>query len=220
MPTTITKPLGLMSIMETGKYSDLTLVCQGKEFPVHKAFVCSQSPVLAAACDGRFQEAPSEIVEVTQFDIRTVECMTQFMYKGDYDTSHATEEDLGVGTALSASVITYNLSDNESTTIMHTEKPEVSMATKLLPQVHIAAIAEYYGVSPLAENANAKIENMLKTNWSPRGFSDVVTTALQSTRDRGLRETLGVVIAEHFDQLVEDEDILEVMDVGLAVAER
>ncbi|KAE8384600.1 hypothetical protein BDV23DRAFT_189077 [Aspergillus alliaceus] len=101
---------------------------------------------------------------------------------------------------------------------MHTEKPEVSMATKLLPQVHIAAIAEYYGVSPLAENANAKIENMLKTNWSPRGFSDVVTTALQSTRDRGLRETLGVVIAEHFDQLVEDEDILEVMDVGLAVA--
>ena len=41
--------------METEKYSDLTLVCQGEHFPVHKVVVCTQSPVLAAACDGAFR---------------------------------------------------------------------------------------------------------------------------------------------------------------------
>jgi BTB/POZ domain len=46
-------------LLETKKYSDLTLVCEGKEFPVHKAVVCTQSSVFAAACNGHFQVAKS-----------------------------------------------------------------------------------------------------------------------------------------------------------------
>jgi hypothetical protein len=46
---------GLAQIMGNEKYSDLTFVCKGKEFKAHKAIVCTQSPVLAAACDGEFQ---------------------------------------------------------------------------------------------------------------------------------------------------------------------
>jgi hypothetical protein len=45
----------LAQLMGTGKYSDLKFVCEGHEFRVHKAIVCSQSPVLTAACDGAFQ---------------------------------------------------------------------------------------------------------------------------------------------------------------------
>ena len=41
--------------MTTGKYSDLKLVCQEEEFNVHRLVVCTQSRVLAAACDGGFQ---------------------------------------------------------------------------------------------------------------------------------------------------------------------
>ena len=37
------------------KYCDLTLECEGQEFKVHRVVVCYQSPVLAAACDGKFQ---------------------------------------------------------------------------------------------------------------------------------------------------------------------
>ena len=46
---------GLALLMGSEKYSDLKFVCQGQEFKVHKAIVCTQSPVLAAACDGGFQ---------------------------------------------------------------------------------------------------------------------------------------------------------------------
>jgi hypothetical protein len=48
-------PHSLALLMGSEKYSDLKLVCQGQEFKVHKAIICTQSPVLAAACDGGFQ---------------------------------------------------------------------------------------------------------------------------------------------------------------------
>jgi hypothetical protein len=44
----------LAQLMGSEKYSDLKLVCEGHEFRVHKAIVCSQPPVLTAACDGAF----------------------------------------------------------------------------------------------------------------------------------------------------------------------
>ena len=53
-------PLGLAQLMGNEKYSDLKLVCQGQEFKVHKAIVCTQSSVLAAACDGGFQVNPTK----------------------------------------------------------------------------------------------------------------------------------------------------------------
>ena len=45
----------LAQLMGSEKYSDLKLVCEGHEFRVHKAIVCSQSPVLTVAYDGAFQ---------------------------------------------------------------------------------------------------------------------------------------------------------------------
>ena len=48
--------LAISQLRTTGKYSDLTLVCQQQEFRVHKAIVCSQSTVLAAACDGDLKQ--------------------------------------------------------------------------------------------------------------------------------------------------------------------
>lgn len=36
------------------RWSDLTLVCGGEQFKVHKVYVCSRSPVLSAAWDGQF----------------------------------------------------------------------------------------------------------------------------------------------------------------------
>jgi len=37
------------------KYSDITLKCGETIFKVHRAIVCTRSPVLAAAFDGNFK---------------------------------------------------------------------------------------------------------------------------------------------------------------------
>ncbi len=45
----------LSSILNSGKYSDMTICCGGREFMVHRAVVCPRSRFFAAACDGEFQ---------------------------------------------------------------------------------------------------------------------------------------------------------------------
>ena len=48
----------MRQLLDTQKYSDVKLVCQNQEFNVHKAVVCIQSPVLAAAFGGDYQVRP------------------------------------------------------------------------------------------------------------------------------------------------------------------
>lgn len=55
--TLSTKEMKLISsrVMESGEYSDLTILCEDQEFSVHKVVVCSQSKVLAAAMKKGFK---------------------------------------------------------------------------------------------------------------------------------------------------------------------
>ena len=41
----------LSELLQTGKFSDCTIICQGKEFKLHKVVVCAQSPIIAAALE-------------------------------------------------------------------------------------------------------------------------------------------------------------------------
>ncbi|KKZ65730.1 hypothetical protein EMCG_08469 [[Emmonsia] crescens] len=72
------------ALMISGKYSDLILKCQRTEFKVRRAIVCSQSPVLAAACDRDSKEATSNTIQIDGFDVETVKQMLQFMYTQTY----------------------------------------------------------------------------------------------------------------------------------------
>lgn len=42
-------------VMESGEYSDLTVLCDDRKYLVHKVVVCSQSNVLAAAMKKGFK---------------------------------------------------------------------------------------------------------------------------------------------------------------------
>ncbi|KAI9791658.1 MAG: hypothetical protein M1835_000209 [Candelina submexicana] len=75
---------GLQSAFLSSKYSDLTLLCQDKTFQVHKVIVCSRSPVIAAACDGKFSEATSGEFRMDEDDPVAVEHMVHYLYQLDY----------------------------------------------------------------------------------------------------------------------------------------
>ncbi len=44
-----------LPFLENGKFSDFIIECQGVVFKVHRLVICTQSPMLAAACSGSFE---------------------------------------------------------------------------------------------------------------------------------------------------------------------
>ncbi|KAI0813169.1 BTB/POZ protein [Xylaria sp. FL0064] len=73
----------IAGLLDSGAFSDLTLVCKGRQFYVHKNIVCSQSPVINAAINGRFMETRINTIEV-DFDLDVLQCTLDYMYKGSY----------------------------------------------------------------------------------------------------------------------------------------
>ncbi len=61
---TVIKNVALL--LQTGRFSDLTLVCKDRRFRVHRAIVCSRSPVWAAAAEGGFKVSTTPVEATTK----------------------------------------------------------------------------------------------------------------------------------------------------------
>lgn len=69
------------------RFSDFTIVCDGKQFNVHRCFIAAHSKWFDRACSGPFKEASSQRVELHEDMLAAVECMINFFYTCDYDDS-------------------------------------------------------------------------------------------------------------------------------------
>ncbi|KAH8807751.1 BTB/POZ protein [Xylogone sp. PMI_703] len=177
-------PLPLL--LSSAEYSDLTLKCQGEIFKVHKAVVCFQSPVLAAALRGDFKEAKTNMIDIASFDVRTTRCMVEFMYTGDYQIRKSkmrTDEDLQAIEKKFPFLLGESDKDDADSQLAATSRDE----NTLLDHVHVHAIAEYYDISQLKQLSTSKIQLLLKVDWSADEFQDAVKEVLNWTRDRPLQ---------------------------------
>lgn len=202
----------LAPLLVSGEYSDLTLECQGEVFKVHKAIVCSHSPVIAAAVGGNFQvhksgsqrpdnmtvpfhahrhiflveqEAKTSVVKVDGFDVATVKRMINFMY--------------GAKEATSSEDAPAPCSDEGTTmTTMMTATPMKS----LLAHVRVNAIADYYNIPELGKLATAEMRRLLDTAWSADDFLEAATEALSTTGDRELHRLFADSAASHLQEIV------------------
>lgn len=52
-----------VNLLNTGKYSDFTIICEDAEFKVHSAVVCTVSPMLDAAFKGPFEVCTSSHIK-------------------------------------------------------------------------------------------------------------------------------------------------------------
>lgn len=63
------------SLLEAGKYSDLTIKCGERKFAVHRALICSRSGFFDGACSNAFREAQSGLIDLSEDDEEAVEHM-------------------------------------------------------------------------------------------------------------------------------------------------
>ncbi|KAI1156349.1 hypothetical protein F4825DRAFT_446541 [Nemania diffusa] len=186
-------------LLNSGEYSDFTIVCEGEEFRVHKAIVCPQSPVIAAALKSEFKEAGTNTMEVN-FDAGTLECMLDFIYTGRYSDTPFQPTQLAQPTSTSA-----GNQPAESTANNEGENTPATLPTISDILIHHACvniIANYYGVSDLAKTSANRIQTVLQSTWSADAFCELIET-IGSAGDESLRQVFMTTIHLHIDELLE-----------------
>ncbi|KAJ9645808.1 hypothetical protein H2201_003612 [Coniosporium apollinis] len=74
----------LATLLEAGKYSDLTIVCGERRWAVHRAVICSRSGFFDGACSNRFREAETGVIDLSEDEEEAVEHMIKYFYHLDY----------------------------------------------------------------------------------------------------------------------------------------
>lgn len=75
-----------------GKYSDLTVKCNSREYNVHRAILCSRSGFFDGACSNQFREAQTGLIDLSEEDEEAVEHMIHYFYYLDYLTLEDEDE--------------------------------------------------------------------------------------------------------------------------------
>ena len=71
-------------LMESGKYSDLTVTCKGKRWTLHKAIVLALSDYLKGAVSGNFDGGTTNGCDFKDEDPRILQSVFEWMYTGLY----------------------------------------------------------------------------------------------------------------------------------------
>jgi hypothetical protein len=72
---TETNSLSINRLYNSGMYSDLTIVCGGKRYAVHRALLTTRSSFFEGACRNTFLEAATGVIDLSEDDTEAVEHM-------------------------------------------------------------------------------------------------------------------------------------------------
>ncbi|KAG8533073.1 uncharacterized protein KY384_001856 [Bacidia gigantensis] len=192
----------LPQAFDSGRYSDLKIRCCGEEFNVHKVIVCMQSPVLAAAIDGKLKEASTNCIDIESFDAATVKHMLEYLY-GKYDDARDAKYEQGPQASQEI-----DLTTNDEAT----PEPEENA---ILKHIRVNAIANYYAIPHLALFTRTEIQRLIDKQWSAEGFCDALIVAFRATSDADLHGIMTSAASTHIDELLQLDEFVALQNIGV-----
>lgn len=189
------------------KYSDLTIICHGRQFKVHKAILCPQSEVISKICDIDMQEKKTGIIEHKEFDDDTTEHMIEFAYKKEYevtrrpkylvpeeaDDSTTSVDSRPVDDVQAAEGIRLP-GDDTVTSVLDGDQAKLSAADKWVIHARVYGLAEYYDMSELRDEAHSRFMHVAGDELGDidlSGFHNVAREVCRTTmREDGSGEAM------------------------------
>ncbi|TRX89303.1 hypothetical protein FHL15_009740 [Xylaria flabelliformis] len=209
----------------TSGFSDLTVVCQGVEFAVHRFIVCARSQVLTAALVGNFSEAESKTINM-DFDLDSVKRFLEFLYTGDYHevpdpalaliTSVPPTHDEGIQDTtvqqnIEQAIVLYDDEYDQNAAaedyVLNLQLSNLTIdavnkaAESWICRCRMSSVSDYYNVARLSEIALAKLEEGLRSEWCVKSFCALLLECLNEVSNRDTLCLLGKIAAEHYDEL-------------------
>ncbi|OPB42609.1 hypothetical protein A0O28_0037280 [Trichoderma guizhouense] len=203
------------TMLRSGQFSDLMLVCEGKEFKIHKVVACPQSPVLSAAVSGEFKESQTGVVQIELFDSETVRRMVEYLYTGNYDPNqppNPPKQNYTVGSIQDVTPAKSTSGTSLKATIAALSVPATAASTPdTLIHVRVNAIADYYGIQGLTLLANQKIQQAYQAKWDAKAFLTSAKEALDNTGDKKLHGMMALLAAQHLEELIASPQLADLV---------
>lgn len=180
------------------KYTDLTIVCQGREFRVHKAILCPQSDVISKICNIDMLEKRTGVIEHKEFDAETVERMIEFAYKKDYDATRRPRyepvqqledpivnmDSLAIEDTSTTGGVTLPQNDAEAMVLDDNEPAELTTTDKWVIHARVHGLAEYYDMPELRDHTYDRfmsVANHELEDGDLEGFDQVARQVCKTT---------------------------------------
>ncbi|RSL44324.1 hypothetical protein CEP54_014732 [Fusarium duplospermum] len=203
----------LSGLLQTGKFSDCTVVCQGKEFKLHKVVICAQSPVISAALEKASKQSQSSSLHITGFDLATVECMVDFLYHEDYIINGDVPR--MANTSKWAPPPNMQVSGSlPPGPSPPTAPPPAVVRDSLLCHVEVNALGQHYELPKLCDRANKYIQGIISTDGFPTEiFPYLALAAHKSSEDDKLHGLIFFFAAEHVQTLLKTPGFEKVINL-------
>ncbi|KAM0737909.1 hypothetical protein ACQRIT_007913 [Beauveria bassiana] len=209
-----TRGPNLGHLLKSGQFSDLALVCRDQEFNVHKAVVCAQSQVLAAAIREPFQASKTGKIVIEEYDTNTVEQLVEFLYTGDYKPRPHQAEENRDDTAPEENLVQQMLLTSIADSIdpqPHQAEEETSQDPApdedLVQHVLVNSIADYYDIKALADLSKEKLRHAAQIVKNKSLLLDAETVALSRTGDITVHAVLADATAKNIRQHLESNEL-------------
>ncbi|KAI6855623.1 hypothetical protein KC338_g8795 [Hortaea werneckii] len=85
---------GLKRAFDSSDHTDLTIICQGRQWKVHKVVLCAQSEWFKKSCGDRWKEGKGGTITLEEGVAQVIDAMVHWFYEFDYGTSKDIENPL------------------------------------------------------------------------------------------------------------------------------
>ncbi|KAK7536818.1 BTB/POZ protein [Phyllosticta citribraziliensis] len=118
----------IASLLDSGRFADAKIECDGQTFHVHKSVICTQSEYFSRAFDEKngFKEANTSTIQLQEIEASTVRAIIEFMYHGDYKTT-AEDNDLLLSIDVYAAAEMYQVGGLKEAATRHFKEVAPSM---------------------------------------------------------------------------------------------